>query len=265
MNINNLRSGLCSRYDFICELINSIEQQISRLPEGKLRIQKQAKKVYYFNVQDGSRGNGVLIRPEDKRLAKSLAQKTYLKKLLNVARYEQQHLKRFLDYYPKHTVEDVYYLQSKERQYLIKPIALSDDDYKEQWLNQPYKPKGFKEGLPVYLTNKGLRVRSKSEQIIAERLDINNIPYKYECPLVIGDVVFHPDFKILRMRDRKEIYYEHLGMMDDPDYARNNVFKLNTYALNGILPGDNLFTTMETRSAPLDTRILDRLIETQFK
>ena len=65
--------------------------------------------------------------------------------------------------------------------------------------------------------------------------------------------------------DRKEIYYEHLGRLDDPKYAVDNVRKLSTYALNGLTLGDKLFTTMETSVQPLDVRILDELIEKKFR
>jgi hypothetical protein len=49
-------------------------------------------------------------------------------------------------------------------------------------------------------------------------------------------------------------------MMDDPEYAETAVRKLNSLAHSGYLPGDNLILTFETRTAPLNTTLLKKLI-----
>ena len=111
----------------------------------------------------------------------------------------------------------------------------------------------------------GERVRSKSEMIIADRLFVNGIPYKYECPLMVGDnEIIHPDFTILRIRDRKIIYYEHCGKMDDPGYAEEMVERSVKYSLAGIVQGDSLFYTYESSTKPLDVRVLDNMIKRSF-
>ena len=53
--------------------------------------------------------------------------------------------------------------------------------------------------------------------------------------------------------------------MDDPEYTENRVVKrINDYNLAGITLGNNLFITMESSTTPLDVRVLDKLIKTQF-
>ncbi len=63
----------------------------------------------------------------------------------------------------------------------------------------------------------------------------------------------------------KEIYWEHFGKMDLPEYAKNAADKLHMYARNGIYPGDRLITTYETMEQPLDTAIVQKLITYHFK
>ena len=59
--------------------------------------------------------------------------------------------------------------------------------------------------------------------------------------------------------------YEQLNM-DDPEYTENRVVKrINDYSLAGIDLGDKLFITMESSTTPLDVRVLDELINKQFK
>ena len=81
------------------------------------------------------------------------------------------------------------------------------------------------------MTLKGDRVRSKSEQIIADRLFINNIPYKYEYPIEINGIIYHTDFRILRMSDRKELFYEHFGKMGDEQYANDNIRSIRSLSI----------------------------------
>lgn len=72
--------------------------------------------------------------------------------------------------------------------------------------------------------------------------------------------MFYPDFTILHPLTGKEIYWEHFGKMDLPEYAKNAADKLHMYARNGIYPGDRLITTYETMEQPLDTAIVQKLI-----
>ena len=59
------------------------------------------------------------------------------------------------------------------------------DQILQAWLSEKYEGKQFREGEPVILTDRGERVRSKSEKIIADYLFRKGIPYKYEKPLYL--------------------------------------------------------------------------------
>lgn len=70
---------------------------------------------------------------------------------------------------------------------------------------------------------------------------------KYEFPLKLkGYGIVYPDFTLLDVKHRREIYWEHFGMMDNPEYAYKAVLKLETYMKNGFYPGKNLLLTFET-------------------
>ena len=138
---------------------------------------------------------------------------------------------------------------------------LSDDEYVSYWNGIPYEPKYINNDIPTHITAKGEHVRSKSEEIIANTLNRLNIPYKYECPLLFdnGDIRY-PDFTILDVKRRKEYYYEHFGMMDDPQYFVSFVNKIKLYETNGILPGKNLIMTFETLYFPINTQYIEHTI-----
>ena len=265
MIITNISEDLRSRLTSVKQIITWCEKHLAKSPPGRLRILKQKNAVYFYHVTDNKHRNGIMIDPKDQQLIKSLAQKAYLLSLLRKAREEERLLSEALTNYDGGSLEQIYNSYTSERRRLVTPFMLPDEEYKAKWLSQEYKHKGFDDDMPVYETINGERVRSKSEQLIADRLYYNGIPYKYECPLIIGDKTFHPDFTILRMSDRRELYYEHFGRMDDPSYANKNTRRINIYSNNGIILGDNLFTTMETSMCPLDIRTVDHLIKAKFQ
>lgn len=76
---------------------------------------------------------------------------------------------------------------------------------------------------------------------------------------------FHPDFYCLNLRTRQEYVWEYFGMMDDPDYAGQAVQKLELYAANGYFPGKNLIITMESKSEPLSSFEIKRIINAYSK
>lgn len=115
------------------------------------------------------------------------------------------------------------------------------------------------------MTERGECVRSKSGKIIADKLYSLGIPYRYECPPLLEDnIKIYPDFTILKMPAREEVYLEHFGMMDDVNYVDTTIYKLNTYEKNGIYIGVNLFITYETSTKPLNTRALDKIVREIF-
>ena len=115
------------------------------------------------------------------------------------------------------------------------------------------------------ITERGERVRSKSEKIIADKLYALGIPYRYEYPLVLsGNIRVYPDFIILKLPEREEVYLEHFGRMDDEEYVESVMYKLSTYEKNRIYLGVNLFVTHETSKNPLNTRALDGMLKSLF-
>jgi hypothetical protein len=71
----------------------------------------------------------------------------------------------------------------------------------------------------------------------------------------------YPDFTVLNVRTRKEFYWEHLGMMDQPDYCKNALSKVEIYEKNGLMPGKELLLTHETKGHPIQTGIVENMIK----
>ena len=143
----------------------------------------------------------------------------------------------------------------------MNPILLPDREFREQWEAVGYTGKAFAKDAPEYYTDKGERVRSKSEILLANLLQKHDIPYRYECPLTLpSGIVIYPDFTILHLRLRKELYLEHLGMMDNEEYCESALQRLRLYEKSGIFQGDRLLLTYESSKMPLDIRTAEKMI-----
>lgn len=226
------------------------------LPEGRLRCSFRKGKPNYYRVTKTGDTTGKYIREDQHDLAASLAQKDYDKRVLNEAVKELRFLELVLEK-QENGVDSIYRKLGSMRKELVKPVSLTDEQIIEKWNNMTYKKKGFADNMPVYLTAKGERVRSKSEVMIADALYKKGILYHYEHPLQLtGYGLVHPDFMIFILRLRKVVYWEHCGMLDDPQYSRTMMGKLKAYELNGYFPGDNLILTGETANCPLESRTI---------
>ena len=259
----NIRQDLKFRYAMISQSIYNIENKINRLPEGRIKVKNQDGKAYYYHA--GIYPTEKYLGSKDIALIEELIQKNYLKLVLKEARNELAALEKMQKIYPDKLAEDVFDSLPDAKKKYATPINICDDAFVQKWLDIPYKRKPIKKGTPAFQTLKGDKVRSKSEVIIADRLWANGIPYKYECPLKTGNEIIHPDFTILRMSDRKIIYHEHCGRMDDPTYTDDLLYRVSLYSQERIFIGDRLYLTFESSTRPLNTDTLDDYINTNFK
>lgn len=164
--------------------------------------------------------------------------------------------------YEDEKIEKIFLDEHPERQKLISPVEETFQQKLEKWISQPYTSKGFNEDTPVILTNSGLRVRSKSEKILADYFDSIELKYKYECPLYLKPYgIIYPDFTFLSKRTGKEVYWEHEGMLDNPEYIKSALKKVELYEMNNIFQGENLILTFESSTCVLNTKLMKKKVQ----
>ena len=247
-------------------IVDEATKRLENAPKGNLRIAKKRGGVeYYYKNNDSSNSNGKYIKKSEARLAMEIAQRDYDACVVKNAEERVKAINTFLKNYEKTSLEEIYQKTNQYRRELICAPIIPDDEYIEKWQAVEYDGKVFKDDSQEIITERGEKVRSKSEKIIADKLYALGIPYRYEYPLTLEEnIKIYPDFTILRMPTREEVYLEHLGMMDDINYVDNVMFKLSSYERSGIYLGVNLFITYETSKKPLNTRTLDGLIRRLF-
>lgn len=262
--MKGLKEMLIEEQKYLEAVIAKVSERRDVSAEGSLRISMDHGKVRYYHCIDSKYGE--YIPRENEELPRRLAQKVYNDSVLKTATSRNKLITRCLKDYNDDEIEELFESLHPERKKLVTPIEPTFKQLKEEWYAAPYTGKAFAEGTPVIMSERGERVRSKSEKILADYFFRNDVLYKYEKPLNLsGYGMVFPDFTFFSKKLRKEIYWEHEGMMDKPEYAVKAVKKLNSYQKNGILPGERLILTFETEQDVLNTSIVKQLVDRYLK
>lgn len=244
-----------------------IEKRYKKYPEGKIHTVKKKNIILYYLRKDKSDKSGMYISRKDDNKIRLYLQKKYDEDILKLLDKEISVLSNVLSKSKVISlkIQKLYSNYSEEIKKYINPIDMADEDYIQEWIDTPFERKEISEDIPIYVTNQGERVRSKSELNIANMLFKNNIPYRYECPLILKNGrIIYPDFTILNVAERKEVYWEHRGMMDDMEYSRHTVRRMKQYIQNDLIIGKDLIITEETQAQPLGTNEIEAVITRFF-
>lgn len=245
----------------IQELLKKSNRNVARykdLPDSHVYISySNGSPQYYLKSEDKPR---LYVKKKDIRNIAKYAQRDYEKEMNKHLLLLEKNLIHFLDRYDIEKIKRYDYYSPAKRA-LIKPLVSSDYLFTEEWYKEHPGQRNSYPEEGMYQTNRGEMVRSKSEKIIADALDKFNVPYQYEPLLELGYNTVYPDFAVLNLRTRKTLYWEHLGLLSDGDYAEKNFRKIHDYEKNGFLQGRDLIITMETSDVPLDIKLVEQKIK----
>ena len=229
-NMNNI----CNTKSYVAE-INRIRQELSKLPDGHL-----TKRGQYYCQTIGKTQKGITKYPHRVR---QLAYKAYLLKRLKHLEWNYSILERLSKRAKTESFMDI--IKELPSFYHTIPVDhFFHPSVREQLDNTVEGKTGYIDDL-IFTTYSGIRVRSKSERTIADALDQNMIPYRYEAATRFGREIRYPDFTIFRPSEGKKILWEHFGLIDDEEYRQTTIEKLALYSRHGYFPFDNLICTYE--------------------
>lgn len=247
-------------------IADSFEKELEILPQGSLSMRQQNKNRYYYrNVWSNGKRHKTYLNLTKKRnrlLLKKLQRRRFIEECLPILKSDLQVLKRAVGAFTPYDPAQVLAGLAPAYQDICPDPDLwlpAEPDIK-RWAKEPYpRYEGYPEGL-IHETSTGLLVRSKSESMIADALTLYGIPFRYEQLLSADEKTFAPDFTLLHPVTHRLIYWEHLGMMDDPDYLLANGRKIMAYEKAGMIAGVNLILTFEEKDHPLTMRAVQDII-----
>ena len=276
MKINNMKTNnnqevikgselirlLEKRQMVLAELIEKKSSFLKQAPEGGVKVLKRKNSFEYYWRKE-PKGKREYLQKKDIETAIELAQKDYDEKVIMIIKKDLKKIEDYLGYLQSDMLTDIYTNMVPGRRILIDPVYLPEDEYILKWKSVDWDKMPFDESVGAYYSDGGVRVRSKSELLIANALEKYDIPFRYEFPVNLRNAgKVRPDFYCLNVQTRKEYIWEHFGMMDNIAYSNKNIQKIEDYEISGYTLGDNFIATFESSQHPINTNIIKSKIHT---
>ncbi|MFA5634680.1 MAG: hypothetical protein WC977_02135 [Anaerovoracaceae bacterium] len=275
---SNSIQNIISLKEFHEQLVERYMIELQELPDGSLCCKRNKGKVYLYHYQyiQSPDGSGTAIEmqrylsKEEDELKAALKRRRFIQESLPDLYAIIDAAKTFLRIYKPYNPQavanslpvayaDIPFCPVKI--YKTPPNSKVRIQDIEEWKSKPFeKSEIFPENLK-HGTSSGIKVRSKSECIIAELLEAKGIPFRYEAALKLNEKTYYPDFTILRPKDGKIVYWEHFGMTDDTGYNNTMMQKLVAYNRFGITLWDQLITTFEGKDVSIDVQHINKVIQ----
>lgn len=240
--------------------LHNLQKELRTTRGGKLYIKETNGRFFYTEYAHGKEtGIG-----RNKNRVHKLARRNYVQDLTGLLKYYSSVLEEVSQ--QLNVDKDIERISSKLQQYEklgfdMNQIFFSREQ--QNWLSQSYERNpAYPEELK-FATSNGQLMRSKSELIIANKLELYNIPYLPEMPLWFPYDIYpkYPDFTILKPNG-EIIIWEHMGRMDKEDYFIKNCRKIIEYRQNGYSQNTNLIITFEEDL--IEPGLIDHIIKNRI-
>lgn len=251
------------RYQKLCEEITRLKCEINILPNGDFYCTRNGNGYKWYQTL-GTAELTNYIPKANRAFAEKLAYKKYLTLQLEDCICEKEAIESYFLKYSNEKIELENFLNHSEYQKLLFPNINEKTKELIEWMKEPYEKCTAKQEHLIHKTLTGEMVRSKSESLIYMYLYMNQIPFRYDAALQLGQTTRYPDFTIRHPKTGEYFYWENNGRMDDPVYIRRTFTKLEEYTLHGIIPGKQLITTYETSDDPLNVEEVQEIVERYF-
>lgn len=210
-------------------------------------VQKNGTRSY-LKKKDTERVNNFMQNYHDSRISRQI--KKWNKSCRNFLRAAQNRDDIYKDFPP--------FLRES-----VITIGSATESWAQNWEDCGHFQERKNEIYPIK-TLRGDFVRSKSEALIADKLHLAGLHYRYEDEIRIGNNSYRPDFQIVHPITGEIIVWEHFGMMDNADYMTRAFGKIDAYAEIGYNVGNNFIVTLEGGHAPLNMNTVISNIEQKF-
>lgn len=265
MNYNNLYGNdvLQQTLDTLLSNIKSeltkLRNELRNLDGGTLYIKKSKSYTIfteYYNCREQSIG-------KNRDRIHMLARRKYISAMIKTLESNYKCLKKLSKEIRANNNNDVNSLLNEYTSLNLDMTKILLSPHQQQWLAQPYERNPAYPEQLKFTTDNGVLMRTKSELIIANRLEHYGIPYLPEMPIWFNYDFRpkYPDFTILK-QNGETIIWEHMGLMDKEDYFIKNSRKILEYRANGYSQNTNLIITFEEDIS--EPGMIDHIIHTRI-
>ena len=260
-----LMTIILAEIDLHEKAITRFSEELRESPDGSISEKIIKGKKYFYHLLKCTQ-SGILrqvyIPKKDKELIIRLLRKKYLQKGLKKLKSNIKVLRNLAEKY-----KPFFHLDTELKS--IRDSYSTDENFNyfskdkllNTWASEHFdKLEIYPERL-VHSTYAGLKVRSKSEALIAGFLEMNEIPFRYEAKLEIMGQKFFPDFTVLKQRDGEILYWEHFGMINDDKYNQSMERKHTFFIRHGLIPWRNYIATYDSADGAIDALVIQNIIK----
>lgn len=259
--MTKIRDRLSQLLNICVNEYENLKNEVSNFPEGKLVIKKNKSSFVCYSYQDNKEK---FIKMNDQKLVE-LARKTQALSdyqdmatciesintaLLSIENYMNNHKNK----------KGSLTLKKLPSLFKIEDFALNKTE--KDFLKKYSVKTNYKQEELKYETLSGIKVRSKSERMIANALYENDVVFIYEPVLKIRGRTIIPDFLIL-CDDGRIVIWEHFGLLNQEEYYLNAKDKIDLYGKIGYKQNYNLICTDEKDIQSKDW--LQKIIDVRIK
>ena len=236
--------------------------ELKMCPEGTLSFVKRDGRGTFFQIinSGGKRLRKSINKAPD--FIRGLARKEYLIKETKLLEKNIKALRDVMKSLVEPSPENVLRSISRHLQGIPEEYFFPEEN-KDSWASQPYEMSNYKPEEKKHTTSRGLKVRSKSEVLIAEMLYVFNIQFRYEQVIRINGIVLVPDFTI-KLPDGRIFYWEHCGLMSSKEYREHQKWKMEIYEKGDIVPWKNLIVTYDDEEGNINVGIIESEIKNKL-
>ncbi len=242
--------------------IEEVEKEMEGLPTALFYCVTEAGRERWYQIEKGIK---TYIPKSQRAYAELLALHKYYARRLKDLRRELAPIQAYLKKHrpDKHNADKLL-TEYKGYTHLLNKATRPRSAQQAKWMQAPYKQNTAHPEHKRHPVTHDLIVRSKSEALIATQLLHHQIAFRYECALNLNGVELYPDFTICHPLTNEIYYWEHLGLIDRPEYKKTAGHKIQAYVESGILPDQKLILTAETQEEPLSIHQTNAILTAYF-
>lgn len=193
--------------EYLSDLLNEYKKmemnqknEFRRLPPGQLIVRQTNGKRNFVQLLSAKEAGGKPARrgiTKNRELVQDLARKKYLRCALPLLEKNIAALEELLILRQALTLEHIQSRLPAWFRELPPETFLPELRERSQWEHEEFEQDTSRPEGKMHVTARGLKVRSKSEVIIAERLDLYEVPFRYEQVLYIENQRFSLNVKAI--------------------------------------------------------------------
>ena len=263
-NDDHLVTIIAAETELQFKIIEKYQDELKGMPEGNISRKVINGKQYFYHCTKAKEKNSPykqkILAKNQNDLTSSLIRKQFiirsLKCLHNNIRVLKIFAEKYKPYYATNIANNmVIDFQKSSHCFPNKASKFN------AWLMESYEKNMLYPERLIHITACGLKVRSKSEVIIAGLLETNDIPFRYEAQLLIGGQIYYPDFTIMKPKDGQIIYWEHFGMINKSSYNTSMELKLNEFRRRGLIPWDHYIASYDNDNGSINVLTIQNIIK----